>query len=114
MAGLYSIYDYKAGSFCPPFVAENDVDAERQVVALFYQASDIPPVLYPNDFGLIKLAHWLVHDGLTVLADDEAKNFGTLFEISVRYKKQLETSQALMRRLFEKNEEEKGKDDGNK
>lgn len=111
MSGLYSIYDYKAGSYCPPFVAENDVEAERQVVAMLFQAKDIPPVLYPNDFGLMKLACWSNNKGLTLLTGDEAKNFGTLFEISVRYKKMLEQSQALMRRLFDdKDNEEKGEE----
>lgn len=109
MSGLYSVYDYKAGSYCPPFVAESDVEAERQVVSLMFQAKEIPPVLYPNDFALMKLAVWSNTEGVSLLSEKENYSLGTLFEISVKYKKVLEQSQDLMRRLFEEKEDKDGK-----
>lgn len=58
MKKLYSIYDKKGEFFAPPFIAQNEFDAERQVVAALIASPTIPPAQFPEDFYLYQLGDW--------------------------------------------------------
>lgn len=63
MKKLYSIYDFKAEFYAPPFVAANREDAARQVAMALMASPTIPPAMYPEDFFLMELAEWNEVDG---------------------------------------------------
>lgn len=58
MKQLYSIYDVKASSYAPPFVAANEADASRQIAMALMASPSIPPSMYPEDFYLVYLGSW--------------------------------------------------------
>lgn len=58
MKKLYSLYDKKGEFYAPPFVAQNEFDAERQIVAALIASPTIPPSQFPEDFYLVQLGDW--------------------------------------------------------
>jgi len=54
---LYSIYDRKMNIYLTPFPSRGDVDAKRQVVSSFGDASmrATPAYQNPQDFDLVKI-----------------------------------------------------------
>lgn len=55
---IYAIYDVKAGYYTPPFVANNDQDAMRQIAITLMTSPTIPPAMYPEDYYLHQIAKW--------------------------------------------------------
>lgn len=66
---LYSIYDLKAQTYAPPFVARNDEVAVRMILEACRDAR-IPLAQYPADFQLRVVASW--DDEKAVVADELA------------------------------------------
>lgn len=64
MKHIYSIYDVKAETFAPPFIAANRTDASRQIAMALMASPTIPPAMYPEDFYLTKLGDWDEVSGL--------------------------------------------------
>lgn len=58
MKKLFSIFDVKASSYAPPFVAANEVDASRQIAMALMASPSIPPSMFPEDFFLVELGTW--------------------------------------------------------
>lgn len=55
---IYSIYDVKAGFYAPPFVANTDGEASRQIAMALMASPTIPPAMYPEDFALCQVGDW--------------------------------------------------------
>lgn len=67
---IYSVYDKKAESFSPPYVAHNDLIALRNFEGTVNNA-DFPISKYPDDFSLYYLGNIGDMDGRYYLSDDE-------------------------------------------
>lgn len=55
---LYTIYDTKADTYTPPFLAKNDDLAKRVIVNTCRGVGDCTLVQYPSDFVLFGIAEW--------------------------------------------------------
>lgn len=59
---LYSIFDRKAARYAPPFVADNDGIAQRNLIQALQQPSQLTQ--FPEDFSLIILATMEMENGV--------------------------------------------------
>lgn len=55
---LYSLFDFKAQQFTPPFLANSDEEAKRIVALTVRGAANTLLAQYPADFTLFRLAEW--------------------------------------------------------
>lgn len=67
---IYSVYDKKAESFSPPYVAHNDLIALRNFEGSVNNP-EFPISKYPDDFALYYLGNIGDMDGRYFLSDDE-------------------------------------------
>lgn len=80
MNNYYSLYDCKADSWTPPFLAKNDELAKRQLVASFNALGECPLTDYPADFSLFCIGSWNEADG-TIKPLDVFISLGTVLQI---------------------------------
>lgn len=77
---FYSVYDEKAGSFTPPFLAKNDEVAKRVLIQSMRALPDCPLIDYPADFTLFAIGSWDCDNGI-VTPFEVKRNIGNVLQI---------------------------------
>ena len=72
---LYTLHDVKAGSFCAPFVAENDAVVRRDLAPVVARGDSMIS-RYPADFVVYALGEFDAPTGRLVAYDKPMYRFG--------------------------------------
>lgn len=100
---LYSLYDSRAGVYCPPFVARNAELAKRLVAASLLNAKDIPPAEYPADFNLFEVAEFDEEKGFSPLPGGQ-QNVANVLAILSDFRRRMEQANAVSQNPDKENE----------
>lgn len=92
---LYSIYDAKAETWLPPFLAQNHELAKRDLFTAVSGSSNTPIAQFPTDFSLVCLGDWSAGSPNPVSLAQIPENIGTVWMIICEFE---------MRRKTPKNE----------
>lgn len=92
---LYSVYDAKAETWLPPFLAQNNELAKRQVYSALRGNNDNPIAQYPTDFALVCLGDWFGGVSQPIALAQMPENLGTIWAINQEFSARLHAAKSV-------------------